>query len=257
MLGAVGLVAAIALRAVREPARRGAATDSRAPGPPAPAAPAPPSPSWRRKRRAGWSAGASSCSRSSAARCFVYGASSGAARRDLAGRGARLRLRERRPLRRDRRGLRRPHSAILRGAPSATVARGGGRERPPLQPDPDDPLRHSFRRRLLPAAAGHAALPPSAGSSPPPALRLLRPALRAPCRSFPRPHLRGSTLIAFALLAVNLLGVGPGPLVTGLVGDAHGLTAGLLSSFAIAAVAVLPIALALRRPRSATEAPRS
>jgi predicted MFS family arabinose efflux permease len=56
---------------------------------------------------------------------------------------------------------------------------------------------------------------------------------------------RAST-VALALLVLNLLGVGPGPLVTGMIGDARGLTAGLLSSLALVAAAVVPFALASR-----------
>lgn len=58
-------------------------------------------------------------------------------------------------------------------------------------------------------------------------------------------HTRAST-VAFALLVLNLLGVGPGPLVTGLIGDARGLTAGLLASLGVVALAVIPFALAMR-----------
>ena len=59
-------------------------------------------------------------------------------------------------------------------------------------------------------------------------------------------HTRAST-VAFALLVLNLLGVGPGPLITGMIGDARGLTAGLLSSLAVVSLAILPFALAVRR----------
>jgi MFS family permease len=55
-----------------------------------------------------------------------------------------------------------------------------------------------------------------------------------------------ATTVAVALLAVNLLGVGPGPLVTGAVGDRYGLTAGLVSSVFVAACALVPLALAAR-----------
>jgi predicted MFS family arabinose efflux permease len=55
-----------------------------------------------------------------------------------------------------------------------------------------------------------------------------------------------STIVAFALLVLNLLGVGPGPLITGLIGDAHGLTAGLAISVAITTLAIVPFALAAR-----------
>jgi MFS family permease len=63
-------------------------------------------------------------------------------------------------------------------------------------------------------------------------------------------HTRASG-VALALLVLNLLGVGPGPLVTGFIGDRSGLTAGLLSSVGVIALAVVPFALAARRtPRS-------
>lgn len=61
-----------------------------------------------------------------------------------------------------------------------------------------------------------------------------------------------ASTVALALLAVNLLGVGPGPLVTGLIGDARGLTAGLLASVPVVAAAIVPLALALGRLRRAT-----
>ena len=56
-----------------------------------------------------------------------------------------------------------------------------------------------------------------------------------------------STIIAFALLVMNLLGVGPGPLVTGMIGDRLGLTTGLLASLMVTALAIVPFALAARR----------
>jgi predicted MFS family arabinose efflux permease len=55
-----------------------------------------------------------------------------------------------------------------------------------------------------------------------------------------------STIVAFALLVLNLLGVGPGPLITGLIGDAQGLTAGLAISVAITTLAIVPFAFAAR-----------
>jgi MFS family permease len=58
-------------------------------------------------------------------------------------------------------------------------------------------------------------------------------------------HVR-STVVAFALLVLNLLGVGPGPLITGMIGDRRGLTLGLLISVAITALAIIPFALAAR-----------
>lgn len=55
-----------------------------------------------------------------------------------------------------------------------------------------------------------------------------------------------STVVAFALLVLNLLGVGPGPLITGMIGDSRGLGYGLLLSLVITAFAVVPFALAAR-----------
>ncbi len=59
-------------------------------------------------------------------------------------------------------------------------------------------------------------------------------------------HTRSTTL-AFALLVLNLLGVGPGPLVTGRLGDLYGLSFGLLTSLGVVVLAVVPFALAARR----------
>jgi predicted MFS family arabinose efflux permease len=58
-----------------------------------------------------------------------------------------------------------------------------------------------------------------------------------------------STAVAFALLVLNLLGVGPGPLVTGKIGDERGLTLGLLVSAGVVALAIVPFVLAARRVR--------
>jgi MFS family permease len=60
-----------------------------------------------------------------------------------------------------------------------------------------------------------------------------------------------ASAVALGLLTINLLGVGPGPLVTGRIGDLHGLTAGLMASLAVVALATVPFALALRRPSTA------
>lgn len=60
-----------------------------------------------------------------------------------------------------------------------------------------------------------------------------------------------STAISFALLVLNLLGVGPGPLITGRLGDVRGLTFGLLTSVFVVAAAVVPFAIAARGPRAA------
>ena len=62
-------------------------------------------------------------------------------------------------------------------------------------------------------------------------------------------------LIAFAMLVINLLGVGPGPLITGMIGDARGLTLGLLSSLLVAGLAIPAFALAARRARSGPATP--
>jgi MFS family permease len=64
-----------------------------------------------------------------------------------------------------------------------------------------------------------------------------------------------STMIAFAMLVINLLGVGPGPLVTGMIGDARGLTLGLLSSLLVAGLAIPAFAIAARRARSELASP--
>lgn len=55
-----------------------------------------------------------------------------------------------------------------------------------------------------------------------------------------------ATAVAFALLVLNLLGVGPGPLVTGILGDRQSLTFGLLASLAVVALAIIPFSLAAR-----------
>jgi predicted MFS family arabinose efflux permease len=64
-----------------------------------------------------------------------------------------------------------------------------------------------------------------------------------------------STIVAFALLVLNLLGVGPGPLITGMIGDTRGLSHGLLISVAITALAIIPFALAARSEGKRTEQP--
>jgi MFS family permease len=55
-----------------------------------------------------------------------------------------------------------------------------------------------------------------------------------------------STVVAFALLVLNLLGVGPGPLITGMIGDARSLSSGLLISVVVTAFAMIPFAFAAR-----------
>jgi MFS family permease len=55
-----------------------------------------------------------------------------------------------------------------------------------------------------------------------------------------------STSVAFALLGLNLLGVGPGPWITGIIGDHASLTRGLLVSTVVACCSIVPFALAAR-----------
>ena len=62
-----------------------------------------------------------------------------------------------------------------------------------------------------------------------------------------------STMVAFALLVLNLLGVGPGPLITGIIGDRRNLTYGLLASVIITIIAVIPFALAARSESARVE----
>ncbi|HYC90199.1 MAG TPA: MFS transporter [Thermoanaerobaculia bacterium] len=62
-----------------------------------------------------------------------------------------------------------------------------------------------------------------------------------------------STMVAFALLVLNLLGVGPGPLITGIIGDRRSLGFGLLASVVITALAVIPFALAARSESARAE----
>jgi MFS family permease len=66
-----------------------------------------------------------------------------------------------------------------------------------------------------------------------------------------------STMIAFGMLVINLLGVGPGPLVTGMIGDSRSLTLGLLSSLLVAGLAIPAFAIAARRARSGPESAAS
>lgn len=56
-----------------------------------------------------------------------------------------------------------------------------------------------------------------------------------------------STTVAFGLLVLNLLGVGPGPWITGLIGDVSSLTRGLVVAAGVELAAVVPLALAARR----------
>jgi MFS family permease len=56
-----------------------------------------------------------------------------------------------------------------------------------------------------------------------------------------------ASTVAFTLLVLNILGVGPGPWVAGLIGDRATLTAGLLVGLAVGAVSIVPLSLAARR----------
>ncbi len=56
-------------------------------------------------------------------------------------------------------------------------------------------------------------------------------------------HARASA-VAVALLVMNLAGVGPGPWITGLIGDSANLTRGLVLSVAVSAASVVPFSVA-------------
>ena len=56
-----------------------------------------------------------------------------------------------------------------------------------------------------------------------------------------------ATVIGFSLMAVNLVGVGSGPWITGVIGDRAGLTTGLLTSVAVGAVGLFVVALVALR----------
>ncbi len=60
-----------------------------------------------------------------------------------------------------------------------------------------------------------------------------------------------STIVAVALLVMNLLGVGPGPFITGIIGDRSSLTTGLLSSLAVGLSSTIPFAIGVRYLRRA------
>ncbi len=64
-------------------------------------------------------------------------------------------------------------------------------------------------------------------------------------------HARSSAL-ALTLLVTNLLGVGPGTWITGLIGDRIGLTAGLLLSIGVSVCGAATFAIAARRSARAT-----
>jgi MFS family permease len=58
-----------------------------------------------------------------------------------------------------------------------------------------------------------------------------------------------ATVVGFALMAVNLVGVGLGPWVTGTIGDRVDLTTGLLASVAVGAVGLALVGLVALRQR--------
>jgi MFS family permease len=63
-------------------------------------------------------------------------------------------------------------------------------------------------------------------------------------------HVRSST-VAFGLLVLNIVGVGPGPWITGMIGDRASLTVGLLSSVGVSTLSVVAFVAAARRwPRA-------
>lgn len=59
-------------------------------------------------------------------------------------------------------------------------------------------------------------------------------------------HVRSST-VAFCLLVMNIVGVGPGPWITGMIGDRVSLTMGLLTSVGVSTLSVVAFAAAARR----------
>jgi predicted MFS family arabinose efflux permease len=64
-------------------------------------------------------------------------------------------------------------------------------------------------------------------------------------------HVRSSA-VAFGLLVMNIVGVGPGPWITGMIGDRVSLTMGLLGSVGVSTLSVVAFAAAARRwPRAA------
>jgi MFS family permease len=66
-----------------------------------------------------------------------------------------------------------------------------------------------------------------------------------------------ATAVAFLMLAINLLGAGPGPWLAGAIGDRASLTTGLIVTTWAGLLAVIPFALAARNSPlpSAAEAP--
>jgi MFS transporter, Spinster family, sphingosine-1-phosphate transporter len=59
-------------------------------------------------------------------------------------------------------------------------------------------------------------------------------------------HVRSSA-VAFGLLVMNIVGVGPGPWITGMIGDRASLTMGLMSSVGVSTLSVIAFAAAARR----------
>jgi MFS transporter, Spinster family, sphingosine-1-phosphate transporter len=70
--------------------------------------------------------------------------------------------------------------------------------------------------------------------------------LFATTQEFAPPGIR-STTVAFLMLVINVLGVGLGPWITGLIGDRVSLTRGILVSLIVGACSVVPLAIAARR----------
>jgi MFS family permease len=67
-----------------------------------------------------------------------------------------------------------------------------------------------------------------------------------------------ATAVAVLMLAINLLGAGPGPWLAGAIGDRWSLTAGLLATTAVGLLAIVPFTLAartLRLPSAAAAEP--
>jgi MFS family permease len=63
-----------------------------------------------------------------------------------------------------------------------------------------------------------------------------------------------ATAIAFLMLAINLLGAGPGPWIAGAIGDASSLTAGLVTTTLAGLLSIVPFALAARSQPLPSEA---
>jgi MFS family permease len=76
--------------------------------------------------------------------------------------------------------------------------------------------------------------------------------LFATLQRFAPAHTRATT-VGFALLVLNLLGVGPGPLFTGKIGDMHNLTLGLQIASGMVALAIPVFYLALRKAGGAAK----